>query len=121
MKKDVALILVVMLVVFSTCACSVPAKGTAEEKLDVQERPEGNYIKTAKNLQKDLGCQALILVRKALGVRVSQSDNAVENDESYLADLADSISDKGRAFACDTGLLSLYRSFCLYSPFSLLL
>ena len=34
MKKDVALILVVMLVVFSTCACSVPAKGTAEEKLD---------------------------------------------------------------------------------------
>ena len=44
-----------------------------------------------------------------------------KNDESYLADLADSISDKGRAFACDTGLLSLYRSFCLYSPFSLLL
>ena len=54
MKKDVALILVVMLVVFSICACSVPAKGTAEEKLDVQERPEGNYIKLPKNLQKIL-------------------------------------------------------------------
>lgn len=121
MKKDVALILVAVLVVFSVCACTVRTKGSAEEKLAGQERPEGNYIKTAKKFTKDLGCQALIRLRKALGVRISQSDNAIAANENYLADLADTIFDKGRAFARDTGFVFLYRSFCLYSPFSLLL
>ena len=121
MKKGVSLILVGMLAVFSICACSVRTKGVTDEKLGVQEKSEGDYVDTAKKFTKDLRCQALIRLRKALGVRAFQSDNILEGSESFLADLADSIFDKGRAFACDTGLIFLYRGFCLYSPFSLLL
>lgn len=121
MKKDVALIIVAMLVVFSSCACSIGGKVPAEENLGAQERTEGNYISTAKKFTKDLGNQILTRMRKALGVRAFQSDNLGEASGGCLKDLTDAICEKGRTFAGDIGFDFLYRGFCLYSPFSLLL
>lgn len=121
MKKDVVLILVAMLVVFSICACSICKKEPAEGNLSVQEKLEKNYINTAKEFTKQLRFWLLIHLRTALGIRGLQSSDAAGFSEGDFKELADAFFDKGRAFARNIGLDFLYRGFCLYSPFSLLL
>ena len=121
MKKDVVLILVAIFVVFSFCACSNRIKGPAEEKLSVHIKLEKSYINTAKEFTKQLKFWLLIHLRIALGIRGPRSSDAAGFSEGDFKELADVFFDKGRAFARNIGLDFLYRGFCLYSPFSLLL
>lgn len=121
MKKDVVLILVAIFVVFSFCACSNRIKEPAEGKPSVHEKLEKNYINTAKEFTKQVRFWLLIHLRTALGIRGLQSSDAAGFSEGDFKELADGFLDKGRAFARNIGLDFLYRGFCLYSPFSLLL
>lgn len=114
MKKDVILILVAMLAVFSICACSVCSKELTGEKLSVQEKLEKNYINTAKESTKQLGCQTLRCLRAALGVRGLRAGAVVKTSKAYFAELAGAVF-----YNIENNLDFLYQGFCMYSPFSL--